>query len=137
MAAQLDPQFLVNWIRSELEATGETARFAVLVKRAVDEGLGEDEGELDASGQIAERNGWLDELERATGELWLAEVREARGGGERLERGAGGAAVAWLRATAGAVGRLRTMGEALAADPKATVAELASHLGGSPGCSVR
>ena len=137
MAAQLDRQFLVHWVRAELEASGEAGRLAALVRRAVDEGLGEDEAELDASGQIAERSGWLDALEGATGELWLAEVREARGGSERLERGAGGSAVAWLRATAGAVGRLRTLGEALEADPKAMVAELASVLGGSPGCSVR
>ena len=137
MAAQLDPQFLVAWVRAELEASGQAGRLDALVKRAVGEGLGEDEGELDASGQIAERSGWLDALERATGELWLVEVREARGDAERLERGAGGSAVAWLRATPGAVGRLRRMAEALAADPKATVAELASGLGGSPGCSVR
>jgi hypothetical protein len=137
VAAQLDPQFLTQWVRSELEAAGEPALLEGLVRRAQAEGLDEDEGELDAAGQIAERKGWLDQLERAAGDLYLAEVREARGQSERLERGSGGSAVAWLRAAPGAVLRLQQMSEALAGDPEATVAELASHLGGSPGCSVR
>ena len=137
MGAQLDPQFLVGWVRAELEALGHEARLAPLVERAVAEGLSEDEGELDACGQIAERSGWLDALERATGESILAEVREVRGAAERLERGGGGATVAFLRATAGAVQRLEQLGAALALDPDATVAELPSHLGGTPGCSTR
>jgi hypothetical protein len=137
MAAQIDPSFLVAWVRAELGASDEAARLGPLVARAVEEGLSEDEGELDACGQIAERSGWLGGLERATGDLWLAEVREARGAAEKLERGAGGSTVAWLRATAGAVTRLQQLAAALAADPAASVAELSSPLGGSPGCSVR
>lgn len=137
MGAQLDPQFLVDWVRAELEAAGHASRLAPLVERAVTEGLTEEEGELDACGQIAERSGWLDALERATGDLILAEVREARGAAERLERSGGGAAVAFLRSTPGAVQRLTQLAAALAGDPAASVAELPSHLGGSPGCSTR
>ena len=137
MAAQLEPQFLVNWVRAELEAEGHESRLGPLVGRAVSEGLTEEEGELDACGQIAERSGWLDALERATGELILAEVREVRGAAERLERSSGGAAVAFLRASPGAVQRLGQLAAALAGDPQAKVAELPSHLGGSPGCSTR
>ena len=137
MGAQLEPGFLVNWVRAELEAAGHESRLAPLVERAVNEGLTEEEGELDACGQIAERSGWLDALERATGELILAEVREVRGAAERLERSGGGASVAFLRATPGAAERLGQLAEALAKDPGAAVAELPSHLGGSPGCSTR
>jgi len=136
MGAQLEPHFLVNWVRAELEAEGNESRLAPMVERAVAEGLTEEEGELDACGQIAERHGWLDALERASGDLILAEVREVRGA-ERLERSSGGAAVAFLRAAPGAVQRLGQLAVALASDPKATVAELPSHLGGSPGCSTR
>jgi hypothetical protein len=137
MAAQLEPHFLVDWVRGELEAAGNESRLGPLVERAVAEGLTEEEGELDACGQIAERSGWLDALERATGELVLAEVREVRGASERLERSGGGAVVAFLRATPGAVLRLGQLAAALAAAPGASVAELPSHLGGSPGCSTR
>jgi hypothetical protein len=137
MGAQLEPQFLVNWVRAELEAEGNESRLGPLVERAVNEGLTEEEGELDACGQIAERSGWLDALERSTGDLILAEVREVRGAAERLERSGGGASVAFLRATPGAVQRLAQLAGALAADPAASVAELPSHLGGSPGCSTR
>ena len=137
MGAQLEPQFLVAWVRAELEAAGNEARLRPLVERAVAEGLSEDEGELDACGQIAERQGWLDALERATGDLILAEVREVRDASERLERCGGGASIAFLRATAGAVKRLEQLGAALAGAPAAGVAELPSHLGGTPGCSTR
>ena len=137
MGAQLEPGFLVNWVRAELEAEGNESRLGPLVERAVNEGLSEEEGELDACGQIAERSGWLDALERATGDLILAEVREVRGAAERLERSGGGASVAFLRAESGAVQRLGLLAGALAGDPAASVAELPSHLGGSPGCSTR
>lgn len=137
MPAQLDPHFLPAWVRAELEAKGELKKLAPLLDRARSEGLDEDEAELDATGQIAERHGWLDGLERATGELWLQEVRAARGPSERLERGALGAVVASLFPTAGATGRLAKLAAALAAVPKANVAELEPLLGGSPGCSVR
>ena len=74
----------------------------------------------------------------------LAEVREARGQSERLERmksGQASAAVAFLRATPGAIARLeqlaRALEQAMANDPQASIAELTSPLGGSPGCSTR
>ena len=86
MAAQLSPEFLVTWVRSELEAAGEPGLLPSLVSRALEHGLTEEEAELDAAGQIAERRGLLDRLELATGDLWLAEVREARGAAEKLER---------------------------------------------------
>jgi hypothetical protein len=137
MPAQLDPQFLAVWVRAELEASGEVALLQSLIGRAMNEGLDEDEAELDAAGQIAERRGWLDSLERASGDFALAEVREARGQSERLEKSSSSAAIAFLRATPGAIKRLETLAVALAQDPNARVAELTSPLGGTPGCSVR
>jgi|GEM_PF-1346089 len=137
MPAQIDPQFLAVWVRAELESSGEEAMLANLIARAMNEGLDEDEAELDASGQIAERRGWLDALERAPGDLALAELREARGQSERLERSAGNTAIAFLRATPGAIQRLEQLGQALEADPNAKLAELSSPLGGTPGCSTR
>jgi hypothetical protein len=143
MPAQIDPGFLTAWVRAELAAQGDprlSAELAQLAARAAQDGLDEDEAELDAAGQLAERRGLLDALERAAGELWLSEVREARGQSELLQRsGPAGAqsAVATLRATAGAAERLALLSRALQDDSDATVAELTSSLGGSPGCSVR
>ena len=135
MPAQVDPAFLVAWVRAELEAAGDTALFESLCARAEEDGLDRDQAELDVAGQLAERRGLLDSLERSAGELWLQEVREARGAAEKLER-AGPSCVAWLRATPGAAGRLGRLSLALAQEPGKTVAEL-SLLGGSPGCSTR
>jgi len=144
MPAQLEPQFLAVWVRAELAAAGEESWLDSLIGRAMGEGLDSEEAELDAAGQIAERRGWLDALERASGEFVLAEVREARGQSERLERmksGQASAAVAFLRATPGAIARLeqlaRALEQAMANDPQASIAELTSPLGGSPGCSTR
>jgi hypothetical protein len=140
MPAQIDPLFLTAWVRAELEAAGEPRLLSALVSRAMEDGLDEDEAELDAAGQLAERWRLLDALERASGELWLAEVREARGQGERLQRsGTPGnqSAVATLRATQGAAERLALLARALQEAPEATVAELTSPLGGTPGCSTR
>jgi hypothetical protein len=132
---QVDPAFLVAWVRSELDASGESAIFSSLVERAQQDDLTEEEAELDVAGQLAERRGLLDALETAAGELWLAEVREARGRAEMLER-SGPSCVAWLRATPGAAHRLNRLALALAAEPGKSVAEL-DGLGGSPGCSTR
>src|SRR5439155_10673731 len=104
MAAQLDPAFLVAWVRAEIEA--EPGLFDALCSRAQADGLTEGEAEVDVAGQLAERRGLLDALERAAGDLWLSEVREARGATEKLERSDRAACVAWLRATPGAAGRL-------------------------------
>jgi len=136
MAAQIDPSFLVAWVRAELEASGDAAAFESLRARAEGDGLGEEEAELDVAGQLAERRGLLNALENAAGGLWLAEVREARGAAEKLERSSGAACVAWLRATPGAVQRLAQLSDALCAEPGKSVAELAG-LGGSAGCSTR
>jgi hypothetical protein len=136
MAAQLEPSFLVTWVRAELEAAGEAVLFSSLVQRAQEDELTEEEAELDVAGQLAERRGLLDALEKAAGELWLHEVREARGQSERLERSSGAACIAWLRATPGAAARLSMLAAALAQEPGKSVAEL-DGLGGSPGCSTR
>ena len=135
MAAQIDPGFLVAWVRAEL--AGEGALFDALCARAQGDGLTEEEAELDVAGQLAERRGLLDALERAAGDLWLSEVREARGQGERLQRAGAQGAVATLRAAPGAVERLSLLARALQDAPEATVAEIASPLGGTPGCSTR
>jgi hypothetical protein len=135
MAAQLDPAFLAAWVRAELESAGDGALFESLCARAEEDGLLRDEAELDVAGQLAERRGLLEALERAAGDLWLAEVREARGAAEILER-AGPSCVAWLRATPGAAQRLHLLSQALEQEPGKKVAEL-STLGGSPGCSTR
>jgi hypothetical protein len=134
MAAQVDPAFLIPWVRAELAQ--DSFLFEALCARAQGDGLTEEEAELDVAGQLAERRGLYDALERAAGELWLSEVREARGATEKLERSAGAACVAWLRATPGAAARLEQLARALADEPGKAVAELAL-LGGSPGCSTR
>ncbi|TMA41775.1 MAG: hypothetical protein E6J82_11270 [Deltaproteobacteria bacterium] len=134
MAAQLDPAFLVQWVRAEVE--DEPGLFEALCSRAQADGLTEEEAEVDVAGQLAERRGLLDALERAAGDLWLSEVREARGATEKLERSGSAACVAWLRATPGAAARLERLARALAGEPGRAVAELAG-LGGSPGCSTR
>jgi hypothetical protein len=134
MPAQLDPGFLVTWVRAELGR--DAALFDTLCARAQGDGLSEEEAELDVAGQLAERRGLLDSLERAAGDLRLIEVREARGATEKLERSGGAACIAWLRATPGAAGRLEHLARALAGEPGKAVAELAG-LGGSAGCSTR
>ena len=136
MAAQVEPGFLVTWVRAELEAAGETALFGSLVRRAQEDELTEEEAELDVAGQLAERRGLFDALEKAAGDLWLHEVREARGRAERLERSSAASCVAWLRATPGAAQRLSQLALALQAEPGKSVVEL-DGLGGSPGCSTR
>jgi len=134
MPAQIDPQFLVAWVRAELSS--EAALFEALCARAQVDGLGEEEAELDVAGQLAERRGLLAALETAAGGLWLSEVREARGAAEKLERSAGDSCVAWLRATPGAAARLAQLAATLLLEPGRSVAEL-RNLGGSPGCSTR
>ena len=134
MGAQIDPAFLVPWVRAELG--GESPLFDALCARAQDDGLTEEEAELDVAGQLAERRGLLDALERAAGDLWLSEVRETRGQTERLERSGGTACVAWLRAAPGAAARLEQLARALAREPGKAIAEI-SLLGGTPGCANR
>ena len=133
MAARIDPAFLVAWVRAELEE--EAGLFDALCARAQQDGLSEEEAELDVAGQLAERRGLLSALETAAGDLWLSEVREARGGAERLQR-AGPACLAWLRASPGAAARLATLSQALVAEPGKSVAVL-HGLGGTPGCATR
>jgi hypothetical protein len=122
-------------VRAELEAAGDLAMFESLSARAQEDELTEEEAELDAAGRLAERRGLIDALEKAAGELWPLEVREARGAAEVLER-AGPSCIAWLRATPGAAHRLSLLADALSRQPGKKVAELAV-LGGTPGCSTR
>jgi hypothetical protein len=133
--ASLDPEFLVSWVRAELEAVGEAASLDAHAARAQQDGLDPDEAELDAAGDLAVRRGLVAALEGAAAPLWLAEVHEARGLSERLER-SGPACAAWLRATAGAAERLARLAAALSQEPRSAVAEL-TGLGGTPGCATR
>jgi len=133
--ARLDPAFVVPWVRAELEAAGESAALDLQAARAQADGLDPDEAELDAASDLAVRRGLASALEGAASPLWLAEVREARGLSERVER-TGPSCVAWLRATAGAAHRLAQLVAVLVEDPRAAVAELAG-LGGTPGCATR
>jgi hypothetical protein len=135
MTAPVDPAFLVPWVRAELEALGEANALDARAARGQEDGLDPDEAELDAASDLAARRGLLAALEGAAAPFWLAEVREARGLAERVER-SGPSCVVWLRATAGAAHRLRQLVATLVADPRAAVAELAG-LGGTPGCATR
>jgi hypothetical protein len=135
MSARIDPAFLVPWVRAELEALGEAGDLDAHARRAEQDGLDPDEAELDAAADLAVRRGLLAALEGAASPLWLAEVREARGLAERVER-SGRSCVVWLRATSGAAHRLAQLAGALVEDPGAAVAEIAG-LGGTPGCATR
>ena len=133
--ARIDPAFLVPWVRAELEALGDAAVLDAHAARAQEDGLDPDEAELDAASDLATRRGLSATLDGAAAPLWLAEVREARGLSERIER-SGPSCVAWLRATPGAAQRLARLVAVLVADPRAAVAEMAG-LGGTPGCATR
>ena len=133
--AQIDPAFLVAWVRAELEALGEAAVLDAHAARAQQDGLDGDEAELDAASDLAARRGLFAMLEGAAAPLWLTEVREARGLAERVER-SGPSCVAWLRATPGAADRLGQLIATLLENPRSAVAELVG-LGGTPGCATR
>jgi len=133
--ARLDPAFLVPWVRAELEALGEAAALDAHAARAQQDGLDPDEAELDAAEGLALRRGFSAALDGAAAPLWLAEVREARGLSERIER-SGPSCVAWLRATPGAAQRLARLVAVLVENPRSAAAELAG-LGGTPGCATR
>ena len=143
MTLTLDPEFLVGWVQAELEAQGEPSALSARAAADAQLGLDEDEARAEAAAALAEKRGLRRELEEAAGELGAVEVREARGGVERLERSEpklfGGAppCTAWLRAAAGAAGRLAVLARRLVDEPGLSVVELEGPLGGSPGCSVR
>ena len=139
---RVDPEFLVAWVQAELEAAGESTALESRAALEADE-LGDDEARAEAAAALAEKRGLLRALEEAADGLGPVEVRESRGGSDRLERGepklfAGPpACTAWLRAAPGAALRLRQLAEGLLKTPAAQTAELEGPLGGSPGCSVR
>ena len=139
---RVDPEFLVAWVQAELDAAGESTALESRAALEADE-LGDDEARAEAAAALAEKRGLLRALEEAAEGLGPVEVRESRGGSDRLERGepklfAGPpACTAWLRAAPGAALRLRQLAEGLLKTPAAQTAELEGPLGGSPGCSVR
>ena len=57
--AQVDPAFLVPWVRAELEGVGEGAALDARAARAQQDGLDADEAELDAAFDLAARRGLL------------------------------------------------------------------------------
>ena len=133
--ARIEPEFLVPWVRAELEAMGEAAALDAHAARAQEDGLDPDEAELDAAADLAARRGLIATLEGAAAPLWLGELREARGLTERVERN-GPSCVASLRATAGAAHRLAQLVATLVDHPGEAFAELPG-LGGTPGCATR
>ena len=149
MALQIDPDFLSGWVQAELEAAGESDVLAArarteaqLAAEAGDE-LDDDEARSEAAAALADRRGLKAALEAAVTGLGPVEVRESRGGNDRLERrepklfGGPPVCTAWLRTAPGAALRLTQLAQALLGNPGALVAELEGPLGGSPGCSVR
>jgi hypothetical protein len=149
MTVRIDPDFLVRWVREELLRAGEASLLDGLAARGAADGLDEDEAELEAAEELADRRGLRVALLDAAVGLDEVQIREARGGVEWIERplrpeGQGdlfgelspSSCTAFLRSTAGAAERLRTLARLLLAEPHASRAELPG-LGGSPGCSLR
>jgi len=149
MTMRIDPDFLVRWVREELEQTGEAAVLDALAARGTADGLDEDEAELEAAEELADRRGLRVALLDAAVGLDEVQIREARGGIEWIERAlrpegqrdlfgelSPSSCTAFLRGGAGAAERLRTLARLLREEPHASRAELPG-LGGSPGCSLR
>jgi hypothetical protein len=149
MTVRIDPDFLVRWVREELSRTGEAPLLDGLVARGAEDGLAEDEAEVEAAEEIADRRGLRFALLDASVGLGEVDVREARGGLEWIERAlrpegqrdlfgelSPSNCTAFLRSAPGAAQRLRTLARRLLDEPGASRAELPG-LGGSPGCSLR
>jgi hypothetical protein len=149
MTVRIDPDFLVHWVREELLAVGEGALLDRLAARAAEDGLADDEAELEAAEEIADRRGLRFALLEAALGLDEVQVREARGGVEWIERAlrpegqrdlfgelSPSSCTAFVRSAPGAAGRLRTLARLLLDEPAASRAELPG-VGGSPGCSLR
>jgi hypothetical protein len=149
MTVRIDPDFLVSWVREELRKSGEASLFDGLAARAAQDGLAEEEAEIEAAEEIADRRGLRFALLEAALGLEEVHVREARGGIEWIERAlrsegqrdlfgelAPPCCTAFLRTAPGAAQRLRTLSRLLLEEPAASRAELPG-LGGSPGCSLR
>jgi hypothetical protein len=149
MTVRIDPDFLVRWVREELQRTGEASLLDGLAARGAADGLDEDEAELEAAEELADRRGLRVALLDAAVGLDEVQIREARGGAEWIERplrpeGQGdlfgelspSSCTAFLRSAAGAADRLQTLARLLLDEPHASRVELPG-LGGSPGCSLR
>jgi hypothetical protein len=146
---QVDPLFLVPWVRAELEARGEAHELAALSARAAADGLDADDAEFDAASELFERRGLRAAMDLAAGELGEVIVRESRGASEWVERPSRApgqhdlfgelgpaACTAFLRPAAGAASRLAHLAQRLAEDPEAQRVENAL-LGGTSGCAAR
>jgi hypothetical protein len=149
MTVRIDPDFLVRWVREELQGRGEASLFDGLAARSAADGLDEDEAEVEAAEELAGRRGLRVAMLDAAVGLDEVQVREARGGVEWIERAlrpegqrdlfgelSPSSCTAFLCSTAGAAERLRTLARRLLDEPHASRAELPG-LGGSPGCSLR
>jgi hypothetical protein len=149
MTVRIDPDFLVRWVREELQRMGEPSVLDGLAARGAADGLDEDEAELEAAEELADRRGLRVALLDAAVGLDEVQIREARGGIEWIERAlrpegqrdlfgelSPSSCTAFLCSTAGAAERLRTLARLLLDEPHASRAELPG-LGGSPGCSLR
>jgi hypothetical protein len=149
MTVRIDPDFLVRWVREELGKASEASLLDALAARAVQDGLAEDEAEIEAAEEIADRRGLRFALLEAALGLEEVHIREARGGIEWIERAlrpegqrdlfgelSPPCCTAFLRSAPGAAQRLRTLARLLLEEPAASRAELPG-LGGSPGCSLR
>jgi len=149
MTVRIDPDFLVRWVREELSRAGEVSVLHRLVARGAEDGLADDEAELEAAEEIADRRGLRFALLDAALGLGEVDVREARGGIEWIERAlrpegqrdlfgelSPSNCTAFLHSAPGAAQRLRTLARLLLDEPGASRAELPG-LGGSPGCSLR
>jgi hypothetical protein len=149
MTVRIDPDFLVRWVREELQGMGEASLFDGLAARSAADGLDEDEAEVEAAEELAGRRGLRVAMLDAAVGLDEVHVREARGGIEWIERAlrpegqrdlfgelSPSSCTAFLRSTAGAAERLQTLARRLLDEPHASRAELPG-LGGSPGCSLR
>jgi len=149
MTIRIDPDFLVRWVREELSRTGDEPLLDGIAARGAEDGLAEDEAELEAAEEIAARRGLRFALLDAAAGLGEVDVREARGGIEWIERAlrpegqrdlfgelAPSNCTAFLRSAPGAAQRLRALARLLLDELGASRAELPG-LGGSPGCSIR
>src|SRR4051794_11185005 len=133
MTVRIDPDFLVRWVREELHVSGEVSLLDRLHARAAQDGLAEDEAEIEAAEEIADRRGLRFALLEAALGLDEVHVREARGGVEWIERAlrpegqrdlfgelSPPCCTAFLRSASGAAQRLRTLARLLLEEPAAS-----------------
>lgn len=64
-AIDVEPEFLVAWVRAELESSGEASALSARAAQAAADGLGDEDAELEAAQVIAHGRGFLRALEDA------------------------------------------------------------------------